>query len=84
MTTNILSIRYINMIVKVIENPNIKGWFQIFQLDMLIDEIRSQSLAMRKAQRIARKNGCSNFSLEKDGREKLINANTLTSTLDSI
>jgi hypothetical protein len=30
------------MIVKVIENPNIKGWFQIFQLDMLIDEIESE------------------------------------------
>jgi hypothetical protein len=70
--------------IKVVENPNIKGWYQIFKVENLIDEIRSQSLAMRKAQRIARKNGYSNFSLEKDGREKLINANTLTSTLDSI
>lgn len=78
MTNNILYIRYIDMIVKVIENPNIKGWFQIFQLDMLIDEIRSQSLAMRKAQRIARKNGCSNFALERNGQEQLINTNALT------
>jgi len=64
--------------IKVMENPNIKGWYQIFQVENLIDEIRSQALAMRKAQRIARKNGCSNFSLEKNGQEQLINTNSLT------
>jgi len=64
--------------IKVIENPNIKGWYQIFQVENLIDEIRSQSLAMRKAQRIARKNGCSNFALEKNGKEKVICSNALT------
>ena len=64
--------------IKVIQNPNLKEWFQVFQFDNLIDEMRSQSLAMRKAQRFARKNGCKNFSVELNGEEEIISAKTLT------
>ena len=64
--------------IKIIQNPNLKEWFQVFQLGELIDEMRSQSLAMRKAQRYARKHGYKNFSIQSNGEEEIFCTKTLT------
>jgi len=57
--------------IKVIQNPNLKEWFRIVGLD-IVDEVRGQALAMRKAKRVARKNGFNQISVEIENKKKVL------------
>ena len=43
--------------IKVKRNPNFKEWFQIFNFDKLIDEVRRESFAYDIASKESKKKG---------------------------
>ena len=58
--------------IKVIQNPNMKEWFNVLGLDQIIDELKGQANAMKKAERIARKNGVDKILIESNGEKKVL------------
>lgn len=73
MTYYILSyIVFIMNIIKVIQNPNMKEWFNVLDLDQIIDEFKGQANAMKKAKRIAKKNGVDKILIESNGEQKVL------------
>lgn len=58
--------------IKVIQNPNMKEWFNVLGLDQIIDEFKGQAKAMKKAERIARKNGIDKILIESNGKKKVL------------
>lgn len=58
--------------IKVIQNPNMKEWFNVLGLDQIIDEFKGQANAMKKAKRIARKNGVDKILIESNGEKKVL------------
>jgi hypothetical protein len=57
--------------IKVIQNPNLKEWFKVIGID-IVDEVRGQALAMRKAKRVAKQNGFNQISIEMENEKRVL------------
>lgn len=40
--------------IKLMRHPNFADWIQVFKLDSLVDEFRSEAKAIRKVKKLAR------------------------------
>ena len=59
------------IMIKVIQNPNLKEWFKVIGID-IVDEVRGQALAMRKAKRVAKQNGFNQISIEMENEKRVL------------
>ena len=41
--------------IKIMRHPNFADWIQVFSLDSLVNEFRSEAKAMREVKKLARK-----------------------------
>jgi len=59
--------------IKIKQNSNFKDFFQVFNVDGLIDEFRGEAMAIKKASKLARRNNQQKIIIESNGDDSSVN-----------
>jgi len=59
--------------IKIKQNSNFKDFFQVFNVDSLIDEFRGEAMAIKKASKLARRNNQQKIIIESNGDDSSVN-----------
>jgi hypothetical protein len=58
--------------IKIKQNSNFKDFFQVFNVDGLIDEFRGEAMAIKKASKLARRNNQQKIIIESNGDDSSV------------